>query len=51
MDDLINTKPISALTVECNSGENYWETYYPVVSMLSVRLLLAITQIHGLETK
>ncbi len=32
-------------------GENYWETYSPVVNMLSVRLLLAIAHIHGLETK
>ncbi len=31
-------------------GENYWETYSPVVNMLSVRLLLAIAHIHGLES-
>ena len=32
-------------------GENYWETYSPVVNMLSVRLLLAIAHIHGLDSK
>ena len=32
-------------------GENYWETYSPVVNMLSVRLLLAISHLHDLETQ
>ena len=32
-------------------GDNYWETYSPVVNMLSVRLLLAITKIFKLESK
>ena len=32
-------------------GENYWETYSPVVNMLSVKLLLVIAKIHGLESK
>jgi hypothetical protein len=30
-------------------GENYWETYSPVVNMISVKLLLVIAKIHGLE--
>ena len=32
-------------------GENYWETYSPVVNMLTVRLLLLICKIHGLHSK
>ena len=32
-------------------GENYWETYSRVVNMLSVRLLLAISHLHDLETQ
>ena len=32
-------------------GDKYWETYSPVVNMLSVRLLLAICHIHGLDSK
>ena len=32
-------------------GDNYWETYPPVVNMLSIRLTLAITKIHKLESK
>ena len=32
-------------------GENYWETYSPVVNMLSVCLILAIAHIHGLDSK
>jgi hypothetical protein len=32
-------------------GVSYWETYSPVVNMLSVRLLLALCNIHGLESK
>ena len=32
-------------------GDRYWETYSPVVNMLSVRLILAITKIHKLESK
>ena len=32
-------------------GENYWETYSPVVNMLTVRLLLLICKIHGLHSQ
>ena len=32
-------------------GENYWETYSPVVNMLTVRLLLIICKIHKLHSK
>ena len=32
-------------------GENYWETYLPVVNMLSIRLLLALSHLHDLETE
>jgi hypothetical protein len=32
-------------------GENYWETYSPVVNMISVKLLLVIAKIHGLKSK
>ena len=32
-------------------GKNYWENYSPVVNMLSVRLLLAIAHIYGLDLK
>jgi hypothetical protein len=32
-------------------GENYWETYLPVINMISVKLLLVIAKIHGLESK
>ena len=32
-------------------GENYWETYSPVVNWLSVRLLLSISIIHKLHTR
>jgi hypothetical protein len=32
-------------------GENYWETYSPVVDMLTVRLILAIAHIHKLDSK
>jgi len=32
-------------------GENYWETYSPVVNMLTVKLLLVIAKIHRLESK
>ena len=29
-------------------GQNYWETYAPVVNWASVRILLAVAKIHGL---
>ncbi|MEY3108605.1 MAG: hypothetical protein RL730_956, partial [Actinomycetota bacterium] len=32
-------------------GVNYWETYAPVVNWISVRFLLIISEIAGLETK
>ena len=32
-------------------GKNYWETLLPVVNMISVKLLLGIAKIHGLESK
>ncbi len=32
-------------------GISYWETYSPVVNMLTVCLLLALCNIHGLESK
>ncbi len=32
-------------------GENYWETYAPVVNWASVCLILAIAKIHGLLSK
>ena len=32
-------------------GENYWETYSPVVNMLSVRLILIIAHVHNLDSK
>jgi hypothetical protein len=32
-------------------GENYWETYSPIINMISVKLLLVIAKIHGLESK
>ncbi len=32
-------------------GQNYWETYAPVVNCTSVHLLLAIAKIHGLPLK
>jgi hypothetical protein len=32
-------------------GQNYWETYAPVVNMVSVRILLAVAKIHGLSSK
>jgi len=31
--------------------DNYWETYSPVVSMLSVRILLSIAKIYKLDSK
>ena len=32
-------------------GDSDWETYSPVLNMLSVRLISAITKIHKLESK
>ncbi len=32
-------------------GQNYWETYAPVVNWESVRILLAVAKIHGLSSK
>jgi hypothetical protein len=32
-------------------GQNYWETYAPVVNWASVRILLAVAKIHGLPSK
>lgn len=32
-------------------GENYWETYSPDVTMISVKLLLVIARLHGLDSK
>ena len=32
-------------------GVSYWETYSPVVNMLTICLLLALCNIHGLESK
>ena len=32
-------------------GENYWETYRPVVNILTFLLLLALWNIHKLESK
>ena len=32
-------------------GGSYWETYSPVVNMLTVRLLLSICKIHNLQSK
>jgi hypothetical protein len=32
-------------------GQNYWETYTPLVNWASVRLILAIAKIHGLSSK
>ncbi len=32
-------------------GQNYWETYAPVVNWASVRILLAVAKIHGSSSK
>jgi hypothetical protein len=32
-------------------GVSYWETYSPMVNMLTIHLLLALCNIHGLESK
>ena len=32
-------------------GDSYWETYSPVVNMLSVRLILAMPKLHNLNSK
>ena len=40
--------------VECNSGAsgiNYWETYAPVVNWISIRFLLILGEIVGLESQ
>ncbi len=33
------------------SGTNYWETYSPVVNMVTVRLILLLARIYNLESK
>ena len=32
-------------------GDRYWETYSSVVSMLNVRLILAISKLHNIDSK
>ena len=32
-------------------GQDYWDTYAPVVTWASVRLLLIVAKIHGLQSK
>ncbi len=32
-------------------GQNYWETYAPVMNWASIRILLAIAKIHGLSSR
>jgi hypothetical protein len=32
-------------------GVDYWETFAPVVNWMSVRFVLSIAKIHGLDTK
>ena len=32
-------------------GDSYWETYSPVVNIMSVRLILAIAKLHNLDSK
>ncbi len=32
-------------------GRNYWETYSPVLNMITVRLILLIAQIYNLDSK
>jgi hypothetical protein len=32
-------------------GQDYWDTYAPVVTWASVQLLLIVAKIHGLESK
>ena len=32
-------------------GGSYWETYSPVVNMISIRLILAISKIYNLDSK
>ena len=32
-------------------GQNYWETYSPVVNALTVKILLVIAKLHNLESK
>jgi hypothetical protein len=32
-------------------GQNYWETYAPVVSWASIHIILVVAKIHGLSSK
>ena len=32
-------------------GDSYWDTYSPVVNILTVRLILAISKLHKLDSK
>ena len=32
-------------------GDSYWETYFPVVNMLSVCLIIAIAKLYNLDSK
>ena len=37
--------------VVSSSGVYYWDTYAPVISWLSVRILITMSKIHNLHTK